>query len=197
MGGLEAIINQINSDAEKEAKAIVKETQGKCDAIMAETKAIIESMTAEGDKKAEKEANLEYEKMKSAALMKEKQEKLRAKQEIIADVIDKAYNRLENLPDKEYFEFLLSIIPMYAQPKSGVICLNEKDLKRVTEDFENRAGEMAEKNGGSLTIQSQPVDIENGMILDYGDIEENCTLKALFNNKREILQDKINQFLFK
>lgn len=197
MGGLEEIIRQIKADAETEAKEILDKANDTCDSIKKETRDKIEKIEKAGTKKAESEAKLTLDMMKSAAQMEAKQEVLRTKQEIISDIIDKAYDRISNLPDAEYFDVLLKIIEKYSQPAKGVICFNKKDLGRVPADFEEKADKVAKNKNGSLEISKEAVDIENGMILDYGDIEENCTFKALFHNRKDILQDEINTLLFK
>ena len=39
-------------------------------------------------------------------------------------------------------------------------------------------------------------DIPNGFVLVYGGVEENCTLKAMFEAKRDELADKVNHLIF-
>ena len=197
MGGLEEIIRQIKIDAESEAKEILDKANNTCDSIKKEAIAEIEKIEKAGTKKADSEAKLALEKIISAAQMESKQEILKTKQAIISDIIDKAYDRISDLPDKEYFDVLLKIVEKYAQPSDGRILLNQKDLDRIPADFEEQANKIAIDKSGSLEICSNAVDIENGLILDYGDIEENCTMRALFNNKKDVLQDQINALLFK
>ena len=43
---------------------------------------------------------------------------------------------------------------------------------------------LTKKNGGSLKISKEGRNIENGFILAYGGIEENCTLRAMFDAKK-------------
>ena len=197
MGGLEEIIRQIKIDAESEAKEILDKANDTCDSIRKEAIDEIEKIEKAGTKKADSEAKLALEKIISAALMESKQEILKTKQAIISDIIEKAYDRISSLPDKEYFDALLKIVEKYAQPSDGRILLNQKDLDRIPADFEGQANKIAGDKKGSLAIGEDAADIENGLILDYGDIEENCTFRALFNNKKDVLQDQINALLFK
>ena len=74
------------------------------------------------------------------------------------------------------------------------------------EDFKNRGKDVdaeymkvlaAKKKGGSLELtETVPDGMDGGFILTYGGIEENCTIKALFDAKREELSDKVNRQLF-
>ena len=63
-------------------------------------------------------------------------------------------------------------------------------------DFEKKIEAAAQENGGSLTLQKEPKEIPDGFILVYGGVEENCTLKALFDAKKDQLQDRVNEMLF-
>ena len=74
------------------------------------------------------------------------------------------------------------------------------------EDFKNRGKDVdaeymkvlaAKKKGGSLELtETVPDGMDGGFILTYGGIEENCTIKALFDARREELSDKVNRQLF-
>ena len=74
---------------------------------------------------------------------------------------------------------------------------SEYDLKRIPNDFEkNLENTLKDIKNAALTISKEAAPIDGGFILVYGDIEENCSFKALFNNAKEELQDKVNAFLF-
>ncbi len=45
-------------------------------------------------------------------------------------------------------------------------------------------------------LKKEPKAIPDGFVLVYGGVEENCTLKALFDVKKDQLQDKVNEILF-
>lgn len=192
MGGLEEIIRQIGAASESEIAEIMSEAEAECKQITDEGKKETEDMIAAKNRQSETEATLALEKMKSGAGIKKKQEILRIKQKLIAGILDKAQEKMESLDTIEYFEMLLTIIKNNAHEEKGIICFNERDLNRVPKDFVDRLKKM----GISLEISEYPVDIQNGVILDYGDIEENCTFQALIDAKREILQDQVNRYIF-
>ena len=197
MGGLEEILNQIKADADEEAADILAKAQDTCDSIKENAQIEIDKIETAGTKKAESEEKLLFSKIKSAAGMEAKQKYLEAKQKIISDIVNKAYNKMVNASDEEYFGYLIKMTEEYAQPTEGKMCLNKKDLERLPKDFQEKISEAANKNNGKLLVSNEPINIENGMILDYGDIVENCTFDAVFHNKKDDLQDEINRFLFK
>ena len=88
------------------------------------------------------------------------------------------------------------MLEKYAQPGDGVICFNEKDLKRMPQGFAAEIQKAAEAKKGTLTLSSEPKEMDGGFILVYGGIEENCTLKALLDAKKDQLQDKVSEILF-
>lgn len=193
MGGLEEIIKQINADAEAEKSEIIANAQKECDAIKAKSDADIAEIVETKTQQSEQAAALALEKIKSSANMKQKQEYLAFKQELILDIFKKALNKIETLSEKEYFDMLVLVAEKNAhQEEEGVICLSKKDLGRLPEDFEKK---LADK-GVKLKVSKEPVDIESGMILDYGDIEENCTFSALIREGKEVLTDKLNKYIF-
>ena len=121
---------------------------------------------------------------------------MQAKQEVIAQVLDKAYEALNGKSDEEYFDLIRKMLDKFVLDSEGDIYFSEADLKRMPSGFEKEIEAVAEKKGGKLTLSKTSKEIENGFILVYGGIEENCTFRSLFNTQRDVLQDKIHQELF-
>ncbi len=44
--------------------------------------------------------------------------------------------------------------------------------------------------------RSEARNIDNGFILAYGGIEENCSIEAMFAEKRDELRDQVRKILF-
>ncbi len=63
--------------------------------------------------------------------------------------------------------------------------------------FGKEIEEIALAKGGKLTVAGAGRDnIDNGFILAYGGIEENCTIRAMFDAKRDELSDIVHRLLF-
>ena len=97
---------------------------------------------------------------------------------------------------EEYFELILKMLGKYALSQEGEIFFSANDLKRMPTGFEQDAQQKAQANGGSLKVSRKGMNIENGFVLVYGGIEENCTLRAMFDAKRDELADKVHRMLF-
>ena len=103
MTGLEKITSQIQEEAKDSAAKKLEAAKKEADEILAEAKKACEAMEAEA---AEKDALLKtnYEsRAKSSAEQQRRTALLRAKQEIIADVIEEAYVTLKKKDAKGYF----------------------------------------------------------------------------------------------
>ncbi|MBE5957461.1 MAG: hypothetical protein E7254_01165 [Lachnospiraceae bacterium] len=192
MGGLEEIIKQINIEASQEADDILKSAKRDCDKLKADNKKEVDALIETKNNQSKADANLALEKMKSGAEVKKKQDVLRIKQKLIVETIEKAHAKMASQDADKYFDMLLEIAKNNAHKEAGEIAFNAKDLARVPADFEKKLAAL----GLELKVAKEAVNIEDGMILCYGDIEENCTIQALINEKKEILQDKVNKYIF-
>ena len=196
MTGLEKITSQIQEEAKDSAAKKLEAAKKEADEILAEAKKACEAMEAEA---AEKDALLKtnYEsRAKSSAEQQRRTALLRAKQEIIADVIEDAYVTLKKKDAKGYFLTMEKILKTYALAEDGEIYFSKEDLARMPAGFEKKIEAAAKEKGGSLVLKKEPKAIADGFVLVYGGIEENCTLRALFDAKRDQLQDQGNAILF-
>ena len=93
---------------------------------------------------------------------------------------------------EDYFELIYTFAKKL-NGMSGVVLLNKKDMNRLPKDFLARL----EKCGVKAELSKTPCDIESGFILKCGDIEENMDFSAILSEKRDAIEDFINQELFK
>ena len=196
MAGLDKIIDQIMEEARGQAQDIVKEAEEKAQALLEEAKAESEKHCAAILREGEAAAAAYESRMESSRDLKKRTALLQAKQELIASVLDRAYEKLCSLDYADYFDFLARAAEKYALPWKGRMVLSAKDLSRMPEDFPGRVEKLAEARGGALLVDKTPGEIENGFIIIYGAIEENCTLRALFDSNRDQLQDAVHSLLF-
>mgnify|MGYP002544888099 CR=1 FL=1 len=102
-----------------------------------------------------------------------------------------------NLAPDDYYQMLLSILEAYILPQEGEIYFSVKDLENMPVGFGKEIEEIALAKGGKLTVAGAGRDnIDNGFILAYGGIEENCTIRAMFDAKRDELSDIVHRLLF-
>ena len=196
MSGLDKMKSRILEEADHSAKEIMDKANAEAEAVI---KAAEEEAKAEAGRissKAERDAADYAKRVASSVDMRRKQAYLAAKQEVISHVLESAYSTVMNLEVKEYFDMLEKLLERYVLPEEGEICFSAKDLGRMPEGFSGKIKTIAANKGGSLTLSDEARDIDGGFLLVYGGIEENCSIKAVFDAKREELSDQVNRLLF-
>lgn len=196
MAGLDKIIDQIAADAKAYESQVIHEANGKAQVLLKESQNEAEALCMKIAEKSRGDIKSYHERVTSSADFQRRTAILEAKQEVIAQVIENAYHSLAAEEPEEYFLFIEKMLCKFALPKEGEIYFSPKDLSRMPEGFEEAIHNAALSNGGTLTLKHEPKEIENGFVLVYGGIEENCTLKAVFDARKEMLQDKANELLF-
>lgn len=196
MSGLEKMKARILEEAEQSAQEIIAKAEAKADAVVKAAKEEAEAESRRISEKAQRNAEDYAKRVESSVDMQKKQARLAVKQEVIGQVLDKAYETVMNLGVNEYFDMLEKLLENYVLAEAGEICFSKKDLERMPEGFSGKIKTIAAKKGGSLTLSDEARDIDGGFLLIYGGIEENCTIKAVFDSKKEELSDKVNRLLF-
>ena len=74
--------------------------------------------------------------------------------------------------------------------------LTAADYAAMPEGFAEKIADAARQAGGSLTVARTEDKLDKGFILSYGGIEENCSFKALFADKKDELNDRVSKLLF-
>lgn len=196
MTGLDKIIDQILTGAKQEADEILSRAKAQADAVLAEADREAEKITAGIQKKSASDVENHKNRVASANDLYRRTETLRRKQEVIAQVIEAAYEKVCGMDAGCYFGMLEKMIEKYALAQKGEICFSQRDLGRMPEDFPQRIEAAAKRAGGILVLSEESRNIENGFILVYGGIEENCTIRAMFDSRRDTMQDQVNALLF-
>ncbi len=197
MTGLESIIEQILEHAQTTCDEILADANKQADQIISQAKAAADAKLADFHYRDQLKAKELSKNAQSTAELKKRQTLLKARQALISQLKEKAYQAVLNLPEEDYFELLSKLIKIHAQARDGILLLNEKDLARAPKVFEETANRLAAENGGSLHLSKDTVSIDGGFVLSYGGIQENCSMEAIFHDKNDALTDAINQYLTK
>ena len=196
MTGLEKMQSQILDEARRSADEILEQARSEAQEMKEEAgKAAQEKSSRILEKSRTEVKNIEERALSSCALQK-RQVLLEAKQEIIAQILEKAYYTLVEADKDTYFGIIRKMLGKYAAGQAGEICFSKKDLDRMPEGFEKEIQEIAEKNGGTLVLSKEPRKMSGGFVLIYGGIEENCSFRAMFNSRKDELSDEVHKILF-
>ncbi len=197
MTGLDKILKQIEEEAAANAAKEIASANEKVSEILASAKEEADKKCAAIAEQSKIDVKSALSRAESAANLCEKKMILKAKQEIIGDVIEESRKSLVGLPDNEYFDIVIKMVEKYALDKDGQILFTKSDIKRMPEKFEDSVKDaLKEKKNANLTIGEFTGNIDGGFILTYGEIEINCSFESLFLSAKERLQDIVCEALF-
>ena len=196
MTGLEKMVSQILEEADASAAVMISDAEKKASEILEEAGQKADKIRKQREEQSRAKVKSYEDRTASAADMKKRTAILAAKQELIGSVIADACDRVKNLDDVKYFEILKSMAEKYILPRDGEIYFSKKDLERMPADFREEIVAVAREKGGTLKISGETRNIDGGFILAYGGIEENCSIDAMFAEKKDELLDQVRKILF-
>ncbi len=196
MSGLDKMKVRILEDAKSTAAEITGKAREEAEAAVQAAKEAAEAEGAQITERAERSASDHIRKAGSSMDMQRRQALLGAKQAVIGEVLDEAYRAVMDLDDGSYFKLLEKLLEKHVLPGDGEICFSAEDLRRMPEGFEEKISCIAAAKGGSLKVSDRPAQMDGGFLLVYGGIEENCTIRAVFEAGREEMSDRVNRMLF-
>ena len=183
MSSGDKILNRISLDCDERISKIGAETDEKCAQIMAQAKLDADKISAEIADRAQSKVKQMQAASKSRCDLETRNAFLKRRREEIDKTYSEILNKMKNLPDEDYFELIYT----FAKKLSGMsgVVLSKDFLARL------------EECGVKAELSKTPCDIESGFILKCGDIEENMDFSAILSEKRDAIEDFINQELFK
>ena len=196
MTGLEKMVSQLLEEAAASAAVMISDAEKKASEILEEAGQKADKIRKQREEQSRAKVKSYEDRTASAADMKKRTAILAAKQELIGSVIADACDRVKNLDDVKYFEILKSMEEKYILPRDGEIYFSKKDLERMPADFREEIVAVAREKGGTLKISGETRNIDGGFILAYGGIEENCSIDAMFAEKKDELLDQVRKILF-
>ena len=196
MSGLDQMMQRIAESAQAQVSEIAANAKAEADRILSEAAAEREAKSAEIAERSARETASYRERVAASLEQQRRTALLGAKQAVIASMLEKSYDTLLAMPAERYFPFLKRVLENYALPEAGEICFSQKDLDRMPAGYLEELQAIAAGKGGSLTLSKEQRTLDGGFILIYGGIEENCTIRALFDARRETLQDQVHGLLF-
>lgn len=196
MTGLDKIINQILEEANNSAAEQLAAAKEQAESIMQSAREEAARTQEEISKRSEIAVNNYRERVKSANDLARRTAVLNTKQEIISEIIEKAYQSFCTRDGELYWDTIKEMLDRFALAGDGDIYFSARDLENMPVGFENEIGRIAEGKGGSLKLSREPRMLDGGFILAYGGIEENCSFKALFDSKEDEFKDQVQKILF-
>ena len=162
----------MSSGADNIVSNIMSEAQAKADVNIAEAQTQVESILADGEKRAEatkvkiaedatKQAEMRYQQIISEAKMNARRAELGAKEEVIEEAFNKATEDLREkaaTDDEEYVEALIEMIKEAATEIGGgdlIVLLKEDDIDKV----KGKLDSIADKVKSLIKDRNKPVNL--------------------------------------
>lgn len=131
----------------------------------------------------ERERELLSERMKSGAVLKARDERLKAKQDTIDKVILKLKERLVNMDGDEYIKYISENADVSSFTPNKKLIVKKEYLNKVKEKFPNIKTE-------------ERVFVDSGFIIEENGIQENYTFEVKLDFMRDELEVEISRLLF-
>ena len=195
MTGLDKIISEIMCEAENEVKEILDTAYAEAKQISESAKCKSEATVQEINAMSIQQNNELTAGFETAVDIQNRRMILAKKQSFISETLQIAKETLYGLSDVEYFDLLIKLATKAAQVGDGKIFMNEQDRKRIPPDFETRLN-SALPQGSSLKLSNDIFKIDGGVVLQYGDIVENCSIEAIFAARSDEFSDIVRNVLF-
>lgn len=196
MTGIDSILNIISNQQKSIENDIIHSAEEKALNIEADGESKAEMAYNEYIKKSLEKAEMDYRNACNSIDSENKRKILRCRVELIETTIKKIISKLSELPDNEYFKIITRIALQKIHSGDGEIYFNKKDLTRIPMDFAEKLSVNAKKVNGTIKISETPADIENGFILVYGRISENCTFNEIIESEKDKIYDILARELF-
>ncbi|NLJ58455.1 MAG: hypothetical protein GX339_06385 [Tissierellia bacterium] len=190
---VENITSNILKDAENLAAASLKNAEEEKQNIINEAKKKAETIINIEKEKAEKEAESLKSRKVSAAELEGRKMVLAAKQDAIKKSFDMAIDRLKNMEEEDYINFLLNQIVNIPYTE-GAIILNKRDRERIGQKLVKAVNEKlkAEK----FILSDETVNASGGFILKSGAIMINSSFETVIDSVKDELTNDIASKLF-
>ena len=195
MTGLERIKEKILIQSQENCDKIIQDANMQAKSIIRQARDDANSKAFEIINKADKNAVRKNAVSKSTAESITRNRYLEIRNAILNDVISAAYLEIEKFSDEKYFDMIKRLCVKNILTGECTMHLNGYDLGRLPENFEYSINEEIYEKG-AVMICSEAVDIENGFILRYGDVEVNCTFRSVFDESMDSLKDMLSAFMF-
>lgn len=173
---------QIKAEADKAALKVERDILNKAEE---EAKRIILSASTEADYKVSTlEMTQEIERRKAL---------LRAKSEVINEVFQQAYQKIKNLPDKEFLSLIISLIKKEKYSGSEEIMVNKEEFNK----YEALIPKINQELKTEFKLSKKPALIDSGFLMVGKYYDLNFDFMELINEVRREYESKLSEELFK
>lgn len=194
-GGMNGITAQILEEARRTAEEMERKAAEEAETIYGQVRKEMEEWELQAEASLERELEERKSRENSRRETERNRMLLETRQSILCGLLEKAERAMEKAGNEEYFSVLRKLYARCARGGDGVMYLGVRDFGRMPDGFEEEIRKIAGEKGGRIVLKTKE-SVKSGFVLVYGDIEENCSFRAMFDGQREDLQDKVGALLW-
>lgn len=182
MSNLDNIIQKIQEDADSQVSRILQDAENEKDFFQNQRIGEANRFVRELERKTDRESAAIKENVVSSAELKARDRKLAAKQTVVDRVIENIKQKLMNLDDATYVNYLKRTLSSLDLPKdSSLIVPNDK---RAAVEKANIGYPLSDEN------------INSGFAVDSGNVRLNNDFESLIEFQKDDMQTEIVEKLF-
>lgn len=197
MSNLNNITSKIIKDAEEKRDEILNAAKAESDSIISKEVKKAKTLEVELIEKAKIEAKARENRVISNAKLRVRNNELKAKQDIIGKVFEKAVERLNSLSTLEYKEYILKTLNSLDLDGTETLIINKKDEDIINNEFlldlNKKLISLGKK--GEISVLANG-NFSRGFILDRNGIQINNTFESLVKSLRSELELEVTKVLF-
>ena len=193
---IEAIVDKIIEDAQKQAKEISNLAETQASSFEEKEISDIKNAILVILENAKTEAGKNKERQKIASRMEIRKLELEEKQKAITLVVELAIKEIKDLDKAEYQKF---VEPQFLSACGDEEILIPEDEKRINEEFIEKINKALSRSGkkGCLKLSKTKRNIPGGgFILKKDNIEYNNSIAVMLDSIRNKVELKISEILF-
>ena len=192
------IKEKIISDAKIEANKIINNAKNKAKKIREKGVKEARDIKSKVLNKTNQEILFKKGRIITEANLEAKKNILFTKQTIIEEAFNRALEKIINLDDKQYCNFIKKIILDSIEKGDETIFISLLDKEKISKDFIKEINYELKAKGkkGNLKLSPSYLEIKGGVVIGSNNIRKNSSLELIFKKAREDLEIKISQRFF-
>lgn len=189
------MLKTIREEAAAQAQAALEQAREEASRLLAQAKEAADAGCEKILEEGRRQAQDIRQRAQAQGELRRRRGLLEQKGKLLEETARLAREGILALPTQEYFDLLVRLAARNAEPGQGVMRLCQRDLQRLPQGFAAQVnGALPE--GAALELSPVPREMDGGLVLQYGDVEQNCSLSALFDQLREGVLDQAREALF-
>ncbi|MDI6641304.1 MAG: V-type ATP synthase subunit E family protein [Elusimicrobiota bacterium] len=196
--GFEDIVKKIQENTEKKIQEIMLSLEEEKSKLVSDANKKLEEIKQTLEREIEKKIQAEKIRLSAIGNIELTKEVLAEKKKLVDKVFSIAYQKILNLPEAEYKQFIIQLILRNIQSGNEELFLPEDYYRKYGQELLNEINaELKHRSINSNLKIKSTATITSGFVIKSNLKELNATMEVIFAKVREELEPEINKILFK